>query len=116
MCLLTCHVAQCTVLLLVNKSVLALCMQVGLPMLMLVRDLIVQLHSEEVDAEAVILVFLPTYKTLELLHRLLLELAQQDTVEGEYAARCGRHVWVCQRPAKYDFCYFPNQVQLPATC
>ncbi|WIA30335.1 hypothetical protein OEZ86_000422 [Tetradesmus obliquus] len=61
-------------------------MQVGLPMLMLVRDVVVQLHREEDDADAVILVFLPTYKTLELLHRLLLELAQQKTAEGDYAA------------------------------
>jgi hypothetical protein len=57
-------------------------------MLMLVRDLVVQLHRDEEDEEAVILVFLPTYKTLELLHRLLLELAQKDTEEGEYADRC----------------------------
>ncbi|WIA10278.1 hypothetical protein OEZ85_010473 [Tetradesmus obliquus] len=61
-------------------------MQVGLPMLMLVRDVVVQLHREEDDADAVILVFLPTYKTLELLHRLLLELAQQNTAEGDHAA------------------------------
>jgi hypothetical protein len=63
--------------------------QVGLPMLMLVRDLVLQLHREDEDAEAVVLVFLPTYKTLELLHRLLTEMAQRGTPEGDAAARCG---------------------------
>lgn len=71
-------------------------------MLMLVRDVVVQLHREEDDADAVILVFLPTYKTLELLHRLLLELAQQNTAEGHYAARCGRLVRLCELMADSD--------------
>lgn len=46
---------------LLMSCALAFQVQVGLPMLMLMRDLIVQLHSEEEDEEAVILVFLPTY-------------------------------------------------------
>jgi HrpA-like RNA helicase len=45
----------------------------------LVRDLILHLHSTEPDADAVILVFLPTYKALLLQHKLLTESAPAAT-------------------------------------
>eukprot|EP00878_Enallax_costatus_P045707 GHUV01055164.1.p1 GENE.GHUV01055164.1~~GHUV01055164.1.p1 ORF type:complete len:246 (+),score=98.16 GHUV01055164.1:35-739(+) len=48
--------------------------QVDHPMQMLVRDLIIRLHQQERDHDAVILVFLPTYRALELQHRLLNQL------------------------------------------
>lgn len=56
-------------------------------MQMLIRDLIVQLHLDEKDPEGAMLVFLPTYRALELQHRLLQDLADQDTLEGAAAAR-----------------------------
>jgi len=42
-------------------------------MQLLIRDLVIHLHHDEPDPDAVILVFLPTYKALELQHKLLSE-------------------------------------------
>jgi len=58
-------------------SVAAACLvlQVAHAMSVLVRDLVLQLHQIEPDPDAVILVFLPTYRALLLQHKLLLDSA-----------------------------------------
>lgn len=53
----------------------------------LIRDLIITLHQQEEDADAVILVFLPTYRALEMQHKLLNELKSTSGTMGQAAAR-----------------------------
>lgn len=62
-------------------------LQVDIPMHMLMRDLILTLHHQESDPKAVILVFLPTYRALELQHRLLTEMKGANSAAGQAADR-----------------------------
>lgn len=51
-------------------------------MSLLIRDLVLHLHATEPDPDAVILVFLPTYRALLLQHKLLLEATVARTIPG----------------------------------